>query len=127
MLTGILGEINDELSVYDLEIKWAKDQNKPDFQFAIINLTSDPLIHLATAHSPEQIMFFKRLLDAMFETNNQPQAEVLAVRGTDAMNLHKPPKGREASDEARDNGLTMRGAEEALTMFVEERWLEKSK
>lgn len=85
-----------------------------------MNNSPDPIIEAATQHTPDEIAFFRRLLDAMFETNNTPRAEVLAVRAHDAIHLNKNVEA------ASGGGLSLKGAEEALAKFVDEGWLEKS-
>jgi hypothetical protein len=104
-----------------------------------VNTASDPLIQVATLHSADEIAFFKRLLDAMFETNNTLAAEVLAVKSTDALHLHKNPRPDAArATQVEDGdapapvqisgpGLSMKEAEEALDDFVQEGWLQKSR
>ena len=92
-----------------------------------MNNTPDPIIEGATQHTADEIAFFRRLLDAMFETNNTPRAEVLAVRYYDAIHLNKNSVAEEGETKATHGaGLTLKGAEEALAKFVEEGWLEKS-
>jgi hypothetical protein len=76
----------------------------------------------------------------MFETNNQYKAEVMAVSSNEALNLNKNPRvqatqvaegeeGEQAppTGEGQGPGLTMKQAQEALEMFVDEEWLRKSR
>lgn len=91
--------------------------------WAIVNLESDSYLQLATSHTADEMAFFRRVLDAMFDTNNQLKAEVFAVKRHDAEQLHRPPKehGKE-----RPPGLTYPQGEAALAAFVAEGWLELS-
>lgn len=108
--------------------------------YALVNTTSDPLTQLATTHSPEEIAFVKRLLDAMFETNNTARAEIMAVSDTQAARLHKPASGAartslgggEAASQTQQTqqtsaGLTIAQAEKCLASLVAEGWLDKSR
>lgn len=79
----------------------------------------------------------------MFETNNQYKAEVMAVSSNEALNLNKNPRvqatqatqadggedGEQTAQtgEGQGPGLTMKQAQEALEMFVDEEWLRKSR
>lgn len=66
----------------------------------------------------------------MFDTNNQPNAEVFAVKRRDAEKLHKAPReetGENGQATTAGKGLTMFEAQQALASFVEEGWLERSK
>ena len=117
----------------------------------LTNITSDSLVQIATTHSAEEIAFFRRLLDCMFETNNTPRQELCAVRSMDAVKLHKPRPGDLLSQpelaggsdpdpglstqqvatqatqaSSSSAGLTMKEAELSLRAFVSEGWLELS-
>jgi hypothetical protein len=68
----------------------------------------------------------------MFETNNTLRAEVLAVKRYDAIHLHKNPPRDQTTEApvastASSGGLSLKGAEDALTKFVDEGWLLESK
>lgn len=104
-----------------------------------MNTTSDALTQLATTHTPDEIAFVKRLLDAMFETHNTPRAEVMALTSMQAVRLHKAAAAARASgvggsgedgeqtQGAAGGSLTMAQAERVLAGLVEEGWLEKSR
>lgn len=69
----------------------------------------------------------------MFETNNTPRHEVMAVTSMQAIKLHKAPTedGRQTQGGSETQGtagqsLTMGQAEKMMKMFVEEGWFEKS-
>ena len=107
--------------------------------YALVNTVSDVQTQLATSHSVDEIAFVKRVLDAMFETNNTQSREVMAIKATEAVRLHKAPKERdsavsvsrvsqgEQTQASANTTITMSRAEELLATLVEERWLEKSK
>ena len=101
--------------------------------YALINTTSDPITQLATVHTPDEISYLKRVLDAMFETYNTSRHEVMAVASMQALKLHKPPAEdrRQTQDGVETQGsagqgLTMGQAEKLLKSLVEEGWFEKS-
>lgn len=86
------------------------------------------MIEGATGHSADEIAYFRRLLDAMFDVNNTRKAEVFAVRVNDAIHLNKnPPRPEGDTEGPGGGGLTLKAAEEALENFVREGWLERSK
>ncbi len=124
---------NSAISPFDLEIRSTTHQLSRTRTYALVNTTSDPITQLATTHSPDEIAFLKRLLDAMFETHNTRRAEVMAITSTQAIQLHKAPEGtrREtqnggATQGSGGLGLTMVQAEKVLKGLVDEGWLERS-
>ncbi|RPA96421.1 hypothetical protein L873DRAFT_1811269 [Choiromyces venosus 120613-1] len=133
IVLSYISKANEMVHDFDLEIKLMLDQRDRSKTFALINTTSDELVQLATTHNADEIAFFKRILDAIFETNNTRDAEVLAVHDFTAVRLHKNPQQGGASQATQGNasqstsGLTMVGAEAALKSFVDEGWLECSK
>ena len=138
MVESLIDECNAVLEPFDFEIRSTRDQIDRHTIYALvgpllqnvfsfpanparrqINTASDTLIQTATPHSADEIAFFRRLLDAMFETNNTLNAEVLAVKANDAIHLNKKDDGTAA--------LTLKAAEDALGAFVDEGWLAKSR
>lgn len=119
-----IADINDEIRRFDYEIRTFCDQTDPNRTncWAIVNLESDSFLQLATTHTADELAFFRRILDAMFDTNNQLTAEVFAVRRMDAEKLAKPPK--ECGTENKP--LTAQDAQDNLAAFVAEGWLVKS-
>ncbi|KAK4494036.1 hypothetical protein PRZ48_015223 [Zasmidium cellare] len=127
--------INDTISPFDYEIRSSLDQVTRERIYALVNTTSDALTQMATVHTPDEIAFVKRVIDAMFDTNNTQRAEIFAVRSMDAVKLSKVP-----NSERRDSGqtqgrtqgegavasLTMSQAEKVLASMVEEGWFELS-
>ncbi|KAI5853052.1 Nse1 non-SMC component of SMC5-6 complex-domain-containing protein [Morchella snyderi] len=120
---------NTAIHDYDLEIRSTLDQHDRSRIYALVNTASDDLMQLATTHSADEIAFFKRVLDYMFDTNNTPAAEIMAVSDFDALSLNKNPHATEGGTQSQSqaqSGFTKPQAEKALTAFVEEGWLEKS-
>ena len=136
---------NTALSPYDFQIKSVPSQtgqSPRETYYILTNTTSDDLMQLATTHSAEDIAFFRRLLDTMFETNNTLRMELCAVKGMDAIRLHKPRPGDlpftqtqqpdpsqpapATQQQSTGAGLTMKEAELALSTFVSEGWLDLS-
>ncbi|KAF2086641.1 DNA repair protein Nse1 [Saccharata proteae CBS 121410] len=139
-LTTYISTLNTELSPLDLEIRSstiqsAKPSEPSEKVYALVNTVSDDLTQLATTHSPDDIAFVKRLLDAMFETYNTRSAEVCAVREAQALNLAKVRResgvggvnGDGATQGGQGSSLTMVQAQEVLGRLVEEGWFEKSR
>ncbi|KAI5815195.1 DNA repair protein Nse1 [Pyronema omphalodes] len=135
----MISRINTALAPFDFEIRSTRDQTTRTEIFAFVNINPDTIIQGATHHSADEIAFFRRLLDAMFETNNQYKAEVMAVSSNEALNLNKNPRVQptqingedgdqtQSTGEGQGPGLTMKQAQEALEMFVDEGWLRKSR
>lgn len=121
---------NTALSPLDLEIRSTFHQTTRERIYALINLSSDDGIKLATSHSAEEIAFVKRVLDKMFETNNRPKKEAMCVSNMDALRLNKPTSTRDTQNgtsQASGQGLSMRDAEAMMANLVDEGWFEKSK
>ena len=101
--------------------------------YALVNSTSDPMTQLATAFSPDEISFVKRVLDAIFDTNNTPRHEIMAIKPIQATRLHKPPSNRRETQNGGETqgssgqGLTMLQAEKVLKSLVDQGWFERSR
>ncbi|KAI4727726.1 DNA repair protein Nse1 [Aureobasidium sp. EXF-10728] len=121
---------NAAISRFDLEIRDSISQHDRSRIYALVNVSSDSITQLATTHTPDEIAFVKRCLDAMFETNNTYRSEVLAVRSTDALRLAKAPPAQsqdaEATQAATSQSLTMMQAQRMLQAMVDEGWFEVS-
>lgn len=136
-LDNYVDTLNAHISAYDLEIRLTLHQTTRERVYALVNTTSDALTQMATVHSADEIAFVKRVLDAMFETNNTPRAEVMAVTGMQALKLAKAP-GQESQSrrqsgtqaqgqsQAANANLTMSQAESVLENMVAEGWFELS-
>lgn len=106
----------------------------PERVYALVNTTSDPLTQLATTYTVDEIGFIKRLLDAMFETNNTRISEAMVVSGIQATQLAKASgdaNRREFGTQQIKGGaaqsLSMPQAEAILRQLVDEGWMEKSR
>lgn len=90
-------------------------------------------------HSADEINYVKRVLDAMFETHNTRRREIMAIKGQNAINLHRPNRNQQsgaATNGATQNGeglqgavgqgLTISQAERMLDSLVDEGWFERS-
>ncbi|OCK78722.1 hypothetical protein K432DRAFT_383686 [Lepidopterella palustris CBS 459.81] len=143
-LSAFLAIINTRLAPLDFEIRSTHSQHDRTRIYALVNTTSDALTQLATTHSPDEIAYVKRLLDAMFETYNTRKREVLAVTSMQARQLAKAPSsisrlsrgGGENDEEEGDiaqtqgsagQGITIAAAEKVIDAMVEEGWFEKSR
>lgn len=133
-LNGFIAAANNAISPFDFEIRSTFHQLTRARTYALINSTSDVLTQLATVHTPDEIGFLKRVLDAMFETHNTPRHEIMAITSMQATRLAKPPaEGRRATQNGTETqgsagqGLTMMQAEKMLKSLVEEGWFEKSR
>lgn len=151
-LLNYIHPLNSLLSPFDLEIRRSFHQLTREEIFALVNTTSDAMTQMATAHSPDEIAYVKRLLDAMFEGNNTVEKEVMAVHAVQARGLarvsgggHGDDGGRSGRDYHNDNGdtqfswnhqnnssssnnssLTQSQAEKVLEAMELEGWFEKS-
>ena len=159
-LLSHIHSINSAITSFDLEIRSTRPQTKKidaDAQlrrsqaadiasdggsgervYALVNASGDPAAQLATTYSAEELAYIKRVLDAMFDTNNTVRAEVCAVSGMQAVQLHKVPRsttgGRESTagpagqgQGGQAQGITMSQAERVLASLVEEGWFDRSK
>lgn len=123
---------NNAISQFDFEIRSTYSQNDRTRIYALVNTTSDPIMQLATTHTADEISFLKRVLDAIFETNNTRRQEILAISSMQAVRLHKNVSSGEtqnggATQGSAGQGLTMAQAEKTLESLVDEGWFEKSK
>ncbi|KAI1940622.1 hypothetical protein LOZ66_002218 [Ophidiomyces ophidiicola] len=132
-LSNYISSVNSAISPFDFEIRSTIHQTSHTRFYALVNTTSDPLIQLATTYTADEIAYVKRLLDAMFETNNTMREEVMVVSAMKAVQLARIPNssGRRESQAATQGGvaqqLSMREAEEMLKRLINERWLEKTR
>jgi hypothetical protein len=122
---------NAAISPFDLEIRDTLSQHDRTRIYALVNVSSDSITQLATTHTPDEIAFVKRCLDAMFETNNTHRSEVLSVKSSEALRLAKAPATQtqdpEATQGASSQSLTMMQAQRMLKAMVDEGWFEVSK
>ena len=91
-----------------------------------------------TTYTADEQAYIRRVLDAIFETNNTPRAEVMAVKGMQAVRLHRAPQQQhqdQVSTQDANAGewqnrqaqtIPMAQAEKLLARLAEEGWLERS-
>lgn len=136
-LDGFVHDARAVLSSLDYDIRRTQHQTTKEWVYALVNLHSDPATQLATTHTPDEISFIKRLLDAMFETYNTPRMEVMAVDEAQALKVSRPSRnsresnaganGEEPQEASKDKGLRHSEVLTLLSSLVSEGWLEKSR
>ncbi|KAI5307753.1 hypothetical protein KEM55_007508, partial [Ascosphaera atra] len=123
--------VNKALSRFDYEIRTAIHQITNERYCALVNSSSDPLTQLATTYTPDEISFIKRVLDAMFETNNTTRREAMAVSSINISNLAKVSAEDRRESLSQNAGsvqsLTMAAAETVTQNLVEQGWLEQAR
>lgn len=126
ILQSYINVTNAAISPFDMEIRSTLNQKDKTRIWALVNVASDSITQLATTHTPDEIAFVKRVLDAMFETNNTYRSEVMAINATSALRLAKAPGGQtqdvEATQGAAAQSLTMMQAQKMLQAMVDEGW-----
>ncbi|KAK4938514.1 hypothetical protein LTR10_021046 [Elasticomyces elasticus] len=127
-----IAEANRKLSPLDLEIRSTFHQQTRDRIYALVNTTSDSLTQLATTYSADEIVYLKKLLDAMFDgQNNKGKREAMCLSGIEAIQVGRSQSRRETQNgNATQSSAGMLGARDAevmLTKLLEEGWLEKSR
>ncbi|EME41331.1 hypothetical protein DOTSEDRAFT_93154, partial [Dothistroma septosporum NZE10] len=128
-----ISTLSDALSPFDLEIRSSLDQRSKVRIYALVNVASDAMTQMATVHTPDEIAFVKRVLDAMFETYNTGRGEVMAITGMQALKCAKVGTGdrREGAGGATQGGkaaeLTITQAERTMEAMVEEGWFHLSR
>jgi len=134
-ITNAMQTVNAKIGHYDFEIRSTKDQQTKLQCYALVNKTSDALTQLATKFSPSEIAYIRRLLDQMFETNNTPTRELLALRHTEASQLARARKGRQSqvngdadgeASQPADLGISIQEADNVLAALLDEQFLTKS-
>lgn len=145
-----MSSINSAVSSLDYEIRSTIPQScdnpaPPHRIYSLVNTTSDHATQLATTHTPDEINFVKRVLDAMFETYNTHREEVMAITSLQALRLNRPSRTeleRLQATQPRDpddhrtqlqqtqalqnQGLTKTDAQKVLDSMVAEEWFELS-
>ncbi|CAD6498759.1 BgTH12-04420 [Blumeria graminis f. sp. triticale] len=109
----------DAVSRFDYEIRSTQHQITKQKIYAFVNSISDSLTQIATARSPDEILYIKRLMDAIFIMNNTRAKEVMAIKGMQAL-------GTEIRKGSLEKGLTHSEAEKLLKILENEEWLERS-
>jgi hypothetical protein len=136
-LNMYIAEANRRLSPLDLEIRSTFHQQTRERVYALVNTTSDPLTQLATTYSPDEIVYLKKLLDAMFDgQNNKGKREAMCLSGIDAIHVGRAQSSNRLDTTENGSGATQssnagmlgaRDAEAMLNKLLEEGWLEKSR
>lgn len=95
--------INAAITSYDMQIRSSIPQTGPmqggEKVYALVNTQSDMAAQMATTHSVDEIGFVKRVLDAIFETNNAPVGaangkELMAIKEEAALRLGRVARDR---------------------------------
>lgn len=111
--------VADAISFFEYEIRSTQHQITKDKIYAFVNSVSDSVTQIATIKSPDELLYIRRLLDAMFEKNNSIRREVMAIRSMQALE-------KEIRKGNTEKGLTQSEAEKLLATLEREKWLEKS-
>jgi hypothetical protein len=139
--------LNTALSPFNYEIRSARPQSASfgsENIYALVNAQSDIQTQLATTHSADEVAFIRRVLDAMFETHNTPEREVMAIKFNAGLALSKPPQTARASvgggGETQNGGSTQGAtaaaanagikkdqAEQVLEQLVKDGWFARSR
>ncbi|KIX02775.1 uncharacterized protein Z518_08717 [Rhinocladiella mackenziei CBS 650.93] len=131
-LNSYISEANRKLSPLDLEIRSTFHQQTRERVYALVNTTSDPLTQLATTYTADEIVYVKKLLDAMFNgQNNKGKREAMCLSAIDAIQVGRAQNRRETQNgnttQSSTGMLGARDAESMLNRLVDEGWLEKSR
>jgi hypothetical protein len=148
---NVLRTAREAVEPLDFDIRNTRDQvrggsGSGERVWVFINAHSDPATQMATARSPDEVAYVKRLLDAMFDTYNTPRMEVMAVDEGQAIGVCRPARREsnmngggdgEAEEEDGEGGEgAVAGAGRALkhsevlsllASLVAEGWLDKSR
>lgn len=129
-----ISNANRRLSPLDLEIRSTFHQQTRERIYALVNTTSDPLTQLATTYTPDEIAFVKKILDFMFEgQNNRGKKEAMCISGIEAIqvgqasNRRHTREGEENATQHAAGVLSGKDVENLLHKLLDEGWLEKSR
>ena len=141
-LNNYIHAANHHISNLDLEIRSTLHQITGERVYALVNATSDAATQLATAFTPEEMGFVKRVLDSIFVGHNTSRIEAVAVPGLHLIKLHnKTAAGQRigtggatqqngGTGETQGSGgpaITVAQAQKVLDSLIAQGWLEKSK
>ncbi|KAH8681315.1 RING-like domain-containing protein [Xylariales sp. PMI_506] len=131
-----IGAAQEALSHFDYDLRSTMHQVRKERVWAVVNTTSDPLTQLATLHSPEEIAFVKRILDAMFEKYNTQRMEVMCVDSMQANKFRSAPRVSSGDDLVVEDdtqaqtqslkGLKSSEVESVMQAMVDGGWFELS-
>ncbi|RKF83984.1 Non-structural maintenance of chromosomes element 1-like protein [Golovinomyces cichoracearum] len=119
MFDSYIAAAADAVSCFEYEIHSTQHQVTKNRIYAFVNSVSDALTQIATVRTPDELLYIRRLIDAMFETNNTKRKEVMAIRSMQALES-KIRKG------TSEKSITQAEAEKLLTILEREKWLERS-
>ncbi|KAI0160909.1 Nse1 non-SMC component of SMC5-6 complex-domain-containing protein [Hypoxylon sp. FL1284] len=128
-------------SPFDMEIRSARHQATGERVWALVNTTSDPQTQLATLYSAEEMVFVRRVLDAMFDKFNTPRMEMMCLDGMQANKLRSAPRESNAGENNNDDededgqpqqtqslkGLKSSEVEHVMRTMVESGWFDRSR
>ncbi|KAL2816665.1 Nse1 non-SMC component of SMC5-6 complex-domain-containing protein [Aspergillus granulosus] len=145
-LSSFIIAANTAISPFDLEIRSTlpqiqirpgdTDTATPERIYALVNTTSDGLTQLATTYTADEISFVKRVLDRMFETNNNRITEAMAISSIDAIqcakvtgegNRRESGSVTQQTQSGAAQSLSMTQAEVVMKQLVEDKWFEQSR
>jgi hypothetical protein len=135
--------VNSKIAFFDYEIRSSRDQISKELVYALVNNSSDDLTQLATIFTASEIAYVRRVLDYMFDTNNTPIRQVMAIKHTEASQLARLSKrnrqsqanGRQSqingdADDtqaaAADTGISITEADAVLDALVSSAFFQKS-
>lgn len=131
-----LHQAGDALGAFDYEVRSSRHQSTGELWWAVVNTASDPPTQLATPHSPDEVAYVRRLLDAMFEATNSPRHELMCISEAQALKCARapPPPEPNSEDEAKgivrppqQKGLKHSEALAVLAALQGQGWLERGR
>jgi hypothetical protein len=141
-LTSMIQTVNSKIAFFDYEIRSSRDQISKELVYALVNNSSDDLTQLATTFTASEIAYVRRVLDYMFDNNNTPNRQVMAIKHTEASQLARLSKSRnrqsqrqsqinnggdaEDTQAAADTGISITEADAVLDALVSSAFFQKS-
>ncbi|KAI8061573.1 Nse1 non-SMC component of SMC5-6 complex-domain-containing protein [Gongronella butleri] len=105
---AFLGEISHKLNELDMAIKQSQHQTSGRTLLALVNTKSDEIAQLATTHTADEILFYRRLIELIMTADD----EKYSIGSTAAI-----------QQGARVMKVSQKAVQEALDVFVGEHWL----
>jgi hypothetical protein len=142
-LTSMIQTVNSKIAFFDYEIRSSRDQISKELVYALVNNSSDDPTQLATTFTASEIAYIRRVLDYMFDTNNTPIRQVMAIKHTEASQLARLSKrnrqsqahGRQSQingdadntqSATADTGMSITEADAVLDALVSSAFFQKS-
>ena len=122
-------QANRALLPLDMEIRSTLHQLSRERIYALVNMTSDPIMQLATTYTADEIAFVKKMLDAMFDgSNNRGKNELMCLSSIQLVQLARDVRRQTNGEEIQATQIRMTGqeAEDLGSRLEQEGWLEKS-